>query len=172
MSLLNRRRIFVLAGMLICAVPQIAPAQNPDEDAKAAIREVIEKFNSAYKQENGPDIIGEVLSDKAFTYARTAGEGPARILSKAAYVDAFKKYLWKKTPKKHEHRVDGLTVIGGMAYEFGTIIDVTEDGFDTQSEVFNVFAREEGGWKLVFSSVPDFFKGRGGSAAADEEAVR
>ena len=175
MSQRSLRRAVIIPIVWTFLLPITASAQSHDDDSEKALRGLVEKFNSAYKQENGPEVIGEVLSDLAFAYARpTVGEaGPvARVLSKPGYVEAFKKFLWKKNLRKHEHRIDSLTVLGGLAYEFGTILDVTEEGIEQQSEVFNVFAKEEAGWKLVFSTVPDFFKGRSASASAEAEAVR
>lgn len=175
MSLKSLRWCIIVPVFSMLFLPAAASAQSNDAEAEKAIREQIEKFNSSYKEDNGPELVAEVLSDTAFTYAqsRVSEAGPvARIMNKTAYIEAFKKYIWKKNLRKHEHRVDVLTVLGGLAYEFGTVIDVTEDGYEQQAEIFNVFAKEETGWKMVFSTSPDFFRGRTTTGGAEAEAVR
>jgi ketosteroid isomerase-like protein len=58
-----------------------------------------------------------------------------------------------KRPRKHEHKIKSITIIGPVAYEIGDVLDITADGSQRHSEVMNIFAKEDTGWKLV-QSVP------------------
>jgi uncharacterized protein (TIGR02246 family) len=167
----------VVTALLAGVCPAVAPAQEAEEteQAKAAIRALIDKFNTAWKEDSGDILVGEVLSDKAFAFAappgQSAADSEARVLNKQAYVEAFKKHILNAKLRKHEHQVQSITVLGTLAYEFGTVIDITRDGQEQRADMLNIFAREDVGWRLVFSTAPGFFKKRPSDPAADEKAV-
>ena len=153
-----------LLGVAATAVLVFSPAA-PAQDRKAksaetAIRALIDKFNASWNADNGPALVDEVLSDKAFVLARNASSdaSEAVLLNKTGYLEGFRKQVWKANLRKHEHKIQALTVVGNLAYELGTITDVTAGGDERSADVLNVFAEEEAGWKLVFSTSQDLFK--------------
>jgi metallo-beta-lactamase class B len=158
--------MFSLAAATASIFAQPASAQDRKErSSETAIRALIGKFNAAWKAENGPELVAEVLSDQAFALARASAskKSEALVLNKAGYLDAFKKHVWKSDLRGREHKINSITVLGTLAYEMGTITDVSADGNEGSADVLNVFAEEETGWKLIFSTTPDLFK-KGGLA--------
>jgi uncharacterized protein (TIGR02246 family) len=168
--------VVVAATVLVCINTAAAGPPDVDEQAKAAVGALIEKFNACWNREDGPKLVGEVLSDKAFVLVRPdkqPGEAAqARVQNKQQYIEAFKTYVLNANLRKHEHRIKSITVTGPIAYEFGIITDVDAGGGERRGEVLNVFAKEDVGWRLVFSTSPEFFEKRGRDSAADEKAVR
>lgn len=178
MTVRNTVRDLVLVVAAILALNCTASAGPPDADeqAKAAVQALIDKFNASWDKENGPALIGEVLSDEAFVLLRPdkqPGEpARARVLNKQGYIEAFRTYIQNAGVQQHEHQIRSITVMGPIAYEFGTIVDVRENGGARRGEILNVFAKEDVGWRLVFSTPPEFFKKQPTDSAADEKAVR
>jgi cyclase len=160
----SSRVYYGLLAVVVCLSgisPATALAQGDEtETAQAEIAAVIEKFRAAWRQEDGPAIVESVLSDNAFAFVRAPfpGAPAARVLDKHAYVAAFREYLWKQDLRQHEHQIQSITVLEPLACELGTIIDISASGEEARVEVFNVFAKERTGWKLVVSTTPDFLK--------------
>jgi len=80
--------------------------------------------------------------------------------------------LMKNPPQRHEHIISGITVAGPIACEIGTSTDIARDGSEQRDEILNVFAKDEGGWKLVFSTHADTVREAACSNANDEKLVR
>jgi uncharacterized protein (TIGR02246 family) len=153
----------------------LAGPPDADEQARAAVRGLIDKFNASWDKENGPTLIGEVLSDKAFVLLRPdkqPGEpARARVQNKQEYIEGYKKFVLNANLQKHEHQIKSVAVMGPIAYEFGVIIDVSQEGEERRGDVLNVFAKEDVGWRLVFSTSPEFFERKPTDSAEDEKAV-
>jgi len=168
--------VVLAAVVLICINTALAGPPDSDEQAKAAVAALIDKFNASWNRNDGPLLIDEVLSDKAFVLVRPdkqPGEpAQARVLNKPQYIEAFKTHVLNANLRSHEHQIKSITVMGPIAYEFGIITEVDEGGGERRGEVLNVFAKEDVGWRLVFSTSPEFFEKRPTDSAADEKAVR
>jgi metallo-beta-lactamase class B len=180
-----RLTFVIAAATALLSVPSVSAQDRRERSSERAIRALIEKFNACWNADNGPALVGEVLSEKAFVLARHSAPDAteAFVLNKAGYLEAFKQRVWKADLRKHEHRINSITVVGTLAYELGTNTDVSAGGEERSSDVLNVFAEEEAGWKLVFSTTPALFNrgpltAQGGRAEpkaatkADLEAVR
>lgn len=161
------RLMFGLAAAWAGVFAQSSAAQDPrQEEAETAIRASIDKFNACWKAEDGVSMVEEVLSDNAFALARAPSEEAeqALVLNKSKYLEGFKQHVWKANLRKHEHKIKSITVWGPLAYELGVITDVDSEGVERSADVMNVFAQEDSGWRLVFSTSPELFK-KGGLAA-------
>ena len=171
----RQRRCCGLAVLVVGLLSPVLVAEEPpgDQDAEAAIRAQIDKFNSAWQKENGVALIEEVVSEKAFTLVMPrSSRAEARVLNRAAYSAAFQKLVQEAGLRKHEHQIQSITVLGPIAYELGIILDVANDGTEQRTEVLNVFAKEDAGWKLVFSTTPDLIKKVREAEPHETESVR
>lgn len=143
---------------------------SPDEKA---IRDLVDKINRAYAAKDA-ELLREVLSEKAFAFAlpRPAAPRLALVFDRDAFCRALAQHFRSRPPRLHEHRMLSVTVVGPMAYEVGETTDVAFDGTERLYGIVNVFAKDEAGWRMVFSvPAPDITEALSGSAA-DEFAVR
>jgi C-terminal peptidase prc len=133
-----------------------AGAAEPTND-EAAIRALIDKMGLAWQAEKPSAILQEIVSDKGFAYASPKPDSPseAAIVDKQAFCRLMDSWVQQHRPKKHDHQVRSITVIGPLAYELGVTKDVAADGAERSVEVLNAFAKDETGWKLIYSTVTD-----------------
>ena len=61
----------------------------------------------------------------------------------------------QQRPQKHEHEVESIKIIGPLAYEIGALLDVLADGTQRYYKVVNFYAKDETGWRLIFSAPAD-----------------
>ena len=48
--------------------------------------------------------------------------------------------------------MEKIVVSGPLAYEIGTVTDVLADGSTRRSQVVKFYAKDESGWRLIFSA--------------------
>ncbi len=146
-----------------------------EENAKDAIRTLVSKINRAWRIENGSALLQDTLSGKAFAIAIEYPNNPsvALIMNKQKFCELFDEMRQKQPSRKHEYRVESISVFGPLAYEIGTTSDTWPDGRQTQHRSMNIFARDETGWKQFFSGSADrirmVLKGDSGS---DKQIIR
>ncbi len=150
--------IFV-AAVLIALFSAFAPAQPMQKEKdEAAIRALVDKINRAWQSEKPSTLFQEILSDKGFVFAMPKPDNPseAAVINKQRFCELLDNIMQgQQRPQKHEHKVESITIIGPLAYEIGTSLDVRADGTERRDEVMNVFAKDETGWKLIHSSPTD-----------------
>lgn len=150
--------IFVAAVLmaLFSAFALAQPTQKGNDEA--AIRVLVDKINQAWQSEKPSTLFQEILSDKGFVVAipKPDNFSEAAIINKQRFCELLDNTMQgQQRPKKHEHKVESITIIGPLAYEIGTLLDVLADGTKRRDEVINVFAKDETGWKLIHSSPAD-----------------
>ena len=147
-------------------------SENQDE---AAIRALVDKINQAWLLEKPSTIFQEILSDKGFVVAIPKPNNPsqAAVIDKQRFCEALDRIMQDQNrPQKHEHTVESIMIIGPFAYEIGALRDISANGTESHSEVMNIFAKDETGWKLIQSISTEDARKALESSPSDEEAVR
>ena len=141
-----------------------ALAQEPGADDRRAIEALVEKINLAWKSDSGQEIMQSVISDKAAAIALPDPSNPAQaaVLDKTVFCRAFARLLENSRPKSHVHEIHSVAIVGLCACEIGVTEQVAADGQRRTDAIMNVFAKEDVGWRLVFSM----------PANSDEQTVR
>ncbi|MBN2449325.1 MAG: hypothetical protein JXR77_02985 [Lentisphaeria bacterium] len=127
-------------------------AAGPRPPAEAAIRAQVEKINLAWKSDAGVEIIRPVLSDAYCAAIPHPREPGAWItLDKEGFCNAFGRMLRENRPRKHVRQTTRVTVRGGIAFENGLSVHVTDTGTKTD-RILNVWRLEGDTWRLLLSS--------------------
>jgi len=172
----GRRPYALVAAILVALFSAMSFAQlSQEEQDKAAIRALVDKINLAWQLEKPSTLFQEILSDKGFVVTMPKPDNPSEvaIINKQKFCESLDNMMQgQQRPKKHEHKVESITVVGPLAYEIGTILHVAADGTQRYDKVMNIFAKDETGWKLVYSTPPDNVRKALRSMPGDEEQVR
>ena len=139
-----------------CSVLAAAAVTRPvDSQAEAAIHALVKNINLAWNSDaqKGVKIMREVISDKAYTIVAPGPEDAsvATIMDKEAMCDLVAQTL-QNGPTGHTHKIHRLVTVGSMAYEIGA------DPKAPTETWLNVFAKEDRGWRLVFSTPAQSFQ--------------
>ena len=123
------------------------------EEAVAAVKEKFQKLNRMWKEEVGTEFLNEIFSDKAYVLAIPREDKPteAIIADREGFYQGYTEWAQSAQRTTFEHRVESIKVVGPIAYEVGTTTYVTGDGKKGDVRFMNVFAKDETGWKLIFS---------------------
>jgi len=145
-----------------------------DENAKAAIRALMDKVNRAWKIEDSSLLLQEVLSDKAFAFALKSPDDPsqAAILNKHSFCKSFDRMQQEQQIENQEHTIESIAVFGPVAYEIGVTRNIYPDGTQSHHQSLNFFAKDETGWKMYFSTSADLVREALGLPSDDERTVR
>jgi len=151
--------VMVAAVAAVVAAGSKGMAQQSEPEARAAIQKVIDKINRAFTAEDPAALFREVLSDRAFAIAMPRADQPseATVLDKKAFCEGYGRWLKENRPKRASHKIERLRLVGPLAYEIGITEQEEADGKLGRSRWLNVFAREETGWRIVFSAPADNF---------------
>lgn len=137
--------------LLLFASAQSAWAQNAVEER--AIRQVLETFEASYLEED-PAMLDEVLSDSGYLMVLRSPKDPvnAAIFDKQQIMRSIQG-LWEKFDfVEHHHTQLRIELHGPLATTESIIRDRFTDGNTRTSPVYHILARENGTWKVVFSS--------------------
>jgi hypothetical protein len=156
----NRVTLCVLAVCLGGATLTVAAEGQPaDANDQRAIRAVIEKINFAMKADagdKGEELMRGVISEKGYTIVVPKQDKPteAFVGDKKALLEIHSKFLRDGSV----HRVQQIVVVGPIAYEIGETSRPDLDAKARGDAWLNVFAKEDGEWKLVFGTPADDFQ--------------
>ena len=105
------------------------------------------------KGEKGVEIMRSVVSDKGYSAVFPHLERPseAAVGDKKLLCELLSESL-RNGPKWGVHKVQQITVVGPIAYEIGETKDPNQDPKAPPNTWLNVFAKEDVGWRLVFST--------------------
>jgi len=132
-------------------------AQQGDSSDELAIRALMDKISLALKgdtAEKGVEIMRSVISDKSYVSAIPVRPSEALVADKKAFCEALAQSL-RDGPRWGTHEVRQIIIVGPMAYEIGESRGPNQDPETAGAAWLNVFAREDVGWKLVFSTPAD-----------------
>lgn len=167
-----------LACALLTTTAAAAQPAEPDADeaktiAREAVRNLIRRIEHAWTSPQGVDIMADVLSPRAFAWAAPlpGNRQQALVLNRVAFLAVFSQALQREPPLRHEHDIRSLVVEGPMAWEVGDVRHVGPAGRERRTRVLNVFARENEGWRLLFSTPADNVR-RALDKAEDKSAER
>lgn len=170
-------KIFVVAiCAVLCAVSVSGSfADSVPSDDEIAIRALVDKINLAWKCDNGREVMAQVLSQKSFAFALPNPSMPAQaaVADRNAFLNGFEQILKTNRPSKHTHAIKSIVIVGPLAYECGVTEQTAKDGRQTTENVMLFFAKEDVGWRLVFSSFVDSIETAIGQfKSAKTEAVK
>jgi hypothetical protein len=151
--------VMAVAVAAVLAVHSEGIAQQSDSEARAAIQKVIDKINLAYTAEDPGQLFREILSDKACAIALPRPDRPSEavVLDKKTFCESFARWLKENRPKRFVAKIERLTLVGPLAYEINVNEQEDANGKVERNRYLNIFAREETGWKIVFSAPADDF---------------
>jgi hypothetical protein len=147
-----------LGGATLAVAAEGQPAAANDE---RAIRAVIDKINLAMSADTEDNVAAEnmrsVVSDKGYTIVVPKPDKPTE-----AFVGDKKALLGILSQLRRDrcvHKAQQIAIVGPMAYEIGeTTTGADRDGKVRGHAWLNVFANEDGGWRLVFGTPADDFR--------------
>jgi hypothetical protein len=150
---------FCLGGAALAVAAEARPA---DANDQRAIRALVEKINlsmNAGTADKGVEIMRGVVSDKGYTIVLPRPDKPsdAVVGDKKMLLEAVSQSL-RIGPKMGVHKVQQVTIVGPIAYEIGETQRPDQDAKARGDAWLNVFAKEDGEWKLVFGTPADDFQ--------------
>lgn len=148
---MEKKFIMFVCFLLLFAAGQFVWAQKATEER--AVRQVLETFEAAYIEED-PALLDEVLSDSGYLMVLRSPQSPdnALIFDKQQISRSIQG-LWEKLDfVEHHHTQLRIELHGPLATTQSVIRDRFEDGNTRTSPVYHILARENGTWKVVFSS--------------------
>jgi hypothetical protein len=140
----------ILVVLSTAAAGQIFADSDTDEKQ---IEHILDLFEKAYLEED-MDLLASLLSDQGYLMVmkRPADPSTALILDKAQIVQAIARRLEQVDYLEHRHIDRRISIDGPAATSLSTIVDRMDTGHTQRSRVYHIYVREEGGWKIVFSS--------------------
>ena len=148
----NRHGLMLLALVLLLVVPcgQIFADESSDE---RQIERILDLFEKAYLDED-MDLLASLMSDQGYLIIMKRRDDPsaALVLDKAQIVQAIARRLEQVDYLEHRHIDRKIRIDGPAATSVSTIVDRVDTGHTQRSRVYHFYVREQGGWKIVFSS--------------------
>ena len=140
----------VLVFLLLTAAGQIFADSTADE---REIQHILDLFERAYLEED-MELLASLLSDQGFLMVmkKPADPSTALVLEKAQIVQSIARRLEQVDYLEHKHIDRRIRIDGPAATSVSTIVDRLDDGQEQRSRVYHIYAREEDGWRIVFSS--------------------
>lgn len=132
-------------------------AQQVDSSDEVAIRTLMDKISLVLKAdtaEKGVEIMRSVISDKSYVSVIPVRPSEALVADKKVFCEALAQSL-RDGPRWGTHEVRQIIIVGPIAYEIGESRGPNQDPGTPGAAWLNVFAREDVGWRLVFSTPAD-----------------
>ncbi len=142
--------VFICILLMVTAA-QSAWTQNAAEER--AVRQVLDTFESAYLEED-PGLLDEVLSDSGYLMVVRSPQNPENaVVFDKQQITRTIQGLWEKFDfVEHHHTQLSIELHGPLATTQSVIRDRFSDGRTRTSPVYHILARENGSWKVVFTS--------------------
>lgn len=133
--------------------------QQGDSSDELAIRALLDKVNlacNADTADKGVEIMRSVISDKSYVTLLSRADSPSEALvgDKKLFCEVLAQSL-RNGPRWGIHKARQIIIVGPIAYEIGESRRSSEDAETPGNIWLNVFAKEDVGWKLVFSTPAD-----------------
>jgi hypothetical protein len=141
-------------ALVLCVLLAAAGRTFADTAAdQRAIEHILDLFERAHLEED-LELLASLLSDNGYTFVMPKQADPsyALVLGKAELLQAYARRFQQVDEREHRHINRRIEVNGFVARSSSTIVEVTAGGERRQSQVHHFYAREEAGWKVVFSS--------------------
>jgi hypothetical protein len=121
-----------------------------------AIRALMDKVGRACTTDDADkaaEMLGSVLSDKSYVSMMPHPTRPseALVVDKRMLCEALAQSV-RRGQKWGAPKVLEIIIVGPVAYEIGETKDPTQDPEAPGSRWLNVFAKEDVGWRIVFST--------------------
>lgn len=126
---------------------------------EVAIRALLDKVNlacNAVTAEKGVEIMRGVISDKSYVTLLPRADRPSEAFvgDKKLFCEVLAQLL-RNGPRWGVHKVRQIVIVGPIAYEIGESRRPNQDPETLGNFWLNVFAKEDVGWRLVFSTPAD-----------------
>ncbi|MBN1844071.1 MAG: hypothetical protein JW810_00185 [Sedimentisphaerales bacterium] len=130
------------------------PAGQPDlaSDDRAAVRQLVQKYEQAWQSTSSRSALEQILSDQAFVYCRPEAD-PNQVLNKAGTI---RLYTQSARPADYAYAVHTVMTFGPLGYEMGMARFRNARGRIVQREILHFLAKDSAGWQCigVFDAAP------------------
>jgi hypothetical protein len=138
--------------LLLC----LGAASQASADSGAAAREIgriLDLFEKAYLDED-IELMASVMSDRGYALIMTRADDPSTVFvfGKNEALQAISRRFDQVDYLEHKHVDRLIKVSGPMATSVSTIVDRMDTGQTLRTPIYHIFAREDEGWRVVFSS--------------------
>jgi hypothetical protein len=150
------RRIGQVAAFVVVMALMVFPATVGLGQAgsdREAILFCMSQLETSYLEED-MDLFSSLVSDAGFVMVMPApgDAAEALVLDKEATLRPIGKQ-WERTDHiEHRHIEPKIDVHGPIATSVSTIRDRTRAGQTSETKIFHIWAKEDGRWRLVFTS--------------------
>ncbi len=125
-------------------------------DSGAAEREIgriLDLFEKAYLEED-IELMSSVMSDRGYALIMKRGDDPSTVfvLGKAEGLQAISRRFDQVDYLEHKHVDRRIKVSGPIATSISTIVERMDTGQSIRTPIYHIFAREDEGWRVVFTS--------------------
>ncbi len=148
--------VLFLGWAVSAAATQAQQASSSDELAIRALLDKVSLACNADSADKGAEILGSVISDKSYVTLLPRADRPSEALvgDKKLLCEVLVQSL-RNGQKWGVHEIRQITIVGPIAYEIGENRRPNQDPKTLGNFWLNVFAKEDVGWKLVFSTPAD-----------------
>jgi len=148
-----RQLIVICTLVLIICLGAANQAFADSGAAEKEIERILDLFEKAYLEED-IDLMSSVMSDKGYTLIMSRGDDPSTVLvlGKAEGLQAIDRRFDQVDFLEHKHIDRRIKVSGPIATSISTIVDRMDSGQSIRTAIYHIFAREDEGWRVVFSS--------------------
>ncbi len=149
-----QRHTNAICMLVLCLC--LGAANQAFADSGAAEREIgriLDLFEKAYLEED-IELMSSVMSDRGYALIMKRGDDPSTVfvLGKAEGLQAIARRFDQVDYLEHKHVDRRIKVSGPMATSVSTIVDRMDTGQSIRTPIYHIFAREDEGWRVVFSS--------------------
>lgn len=165
----------IAVASVLCLCGAVATAEDgTNDEVVAAIRQRAAQMDRAWLAADPTSLLSEVLSSRAFahTLPSPTSPGEALVMDKEAFCKWFEQWPVDERPRKRAHHPEHLAVRGPLAYELAMIGQVMPNGRERTDSILCVWAKEDVGWRLVFSTDAQGVRQALRGSDADRHAVR
>ena len=142
---MKKTALCIVILLSCCTASLFAQAIGPDE---IAIRALIDKFTPMWTTKDGAAIFKKISSETNFMQFSSNA-----IVTRDEFIQLLSQMLRENPPVRHTYTIHKIVISGDLAFERGIMELVRTNGQTMKKESFNVFFREESGWKLI-SNLP------------------
>ena len=138
---------------VVVLVPSVRAADAGASQDELAIRALVRRSAEAWQTTGAAKIVEGAISGKGFVSAwpQPGTSGVAAIYGRAEYLAFFDRSA-TNAPGEHVHDTRSIRIVGPLAYEEWTLLQELRGGDFLLIDGMSVYAKEESGWKLIFTA--------------------
>ena len=163
--------LVILLGWAAAAAGSEGEGVSSDELAIRALMDKVSRACTMDDADRAAEMLGSVLSDKSYVSMMPHPTRPseALVVDKRMLCEALAQSL-RRGQKWGAPKVLEIIIVGPVAYVIGETKDPTQDPEAPGSRWLNVFAKEDVGWRIVFSTPAESAEKAAAEALKRDEA--